>query len=173
MRYGRSTRITFIAAIVSFVGVIYLSCGYNVQILAADNITDGEPKIKYVSSIGELVGMLEPYVEFRTNVVGVKDGIADSLKVKFTGYLPFPNPHSTPMPFIVVGIATELCVRISGIGNDDDYLFEFRSVEKGIYRFWLSGPIGSAESYTMTVEVNGETAGSSKLWMKDLVASAK
>ena len=134
---------------------------------------DGEPGKKYIFSVGRLVGMLEPYEGFRSNVERVKSGIADSLKVKFTGYLPFPNPYSTPMPFVVVSNATDLCVRISGIGKDADYLFEFRSVKKELYRFWLSGPIGSAESCTMTVEVNGETVGSSKLWMRDLVAGAK
>lgn len=173
MRHGLSIRIVLIAALGSVAGVLCIASGSNGGSAIADGNQNGESDKKYVSSVSGYVGMLEPYVGYRSQVAYLEAANTDSLKVRFTGFLPYPNPHSSPLPVVVVGNTTDLCVRISGIGGDEDYLFDFRGVEKEIYHFWLSGPIGDAKLCTMTVEVNGGMVGSVMLPTKELITSAK
>lgn len=171
VKYNFSHRTTWLAALGSLAAALCVASGTSG--VAAQGGQKAEPDKEYRTVVGGYVGMLEPYEGFRGLAAHPEARPADSPRVRFTGFLPFPDPHSSPLPVVVVSDTTDLRIRISGIGGNGDDVFDFRDVPEEIYRFWLSGPIESAASCTMAVEVDGGMVGRCTLRTEVLFAGTK
>jgi hypothetical protein len=96
-------------------------------------------------------------------------GIAYRPPVAFNGYLPYPNPYSSPMPFVVVNKKTNLCVLITARGGKPTWRFSFREVRLGIYRLRLETQGSTAKWYTMSVQQSDTTINEVELRGRSLV----
>jgi hypothetical protein len=97
------------------------------------------------------------------------EGVAYRPPVTFNGYLPYPNPYSSPMPFVVVNGKTDFCVLVAARGGKPTWRFSFSGVGLGIYRLRLETPDSTAKWYTMSVQQSDTTIGEVELLGRGLV----